>query len=636
MRPRLAVLLLAASLVASPALTACQLLGDEVGPESALATLQDGLATRDLSEVVFDPADPTADPTDDYAAAVEGLGEVEPKVEVGEAEVTDDTATATLSWQWDLDGEELDGEPWAYSTSADLTRVDDVWQVTWAPSLVEPSLVAGERLTLTDTPAERGRITGAGDRAIVAPRDVVLLGLDKTKLTAEQVSAGQVAASARAIADALALDAATYTQQAEAAGDKAFVQALVLRAEEATKGVPPAYAQIPGAVSIATQQHLAPTRGFAAPILGTVGDATAEIIEASDGEVGAGDVVGLSGLQARYDDQLAGIAGLTVIAAGANNDRAVHEVPAQPGDPLRTTLDIDLQAKAETALADVGPASAIVAIRPSDGAILAAASGPGSGGLNTATYGQYAPGSTFKVVSSLALLRTGLRPEQSVQCPATTVVDGKSFKNYDDYPASGLGTITLRRAVAGSCNTAFITARDRLADGDLAEAAAALGLGVDHDLGFPAYFGQVPPPETETEAAADLIGQGTVLASPMTMATVAASVAAGRAVLPVLLPDHEVTQTPPVAPLTGDEAASLRALMRAVVTEGSGSFLADLPGEVGAKTGTAEYGAADGSNGLPTHAWMIATQGDLAVAVFVETGESGSRTAGPVLERFLS
>ena len=623
MRSRLAVL----ALVASLALTGCQLLGVDEGPEPTLDSLAGGLSSGDLSGVRFD----AADAAEQYAEVVDGLGEVDPTIEVAEPSVTDDTATAELTWSW-----ELDAQPWTYVTTADLARVDDAWQVTWAPSLVEPSLVEGEHLTLTRTPAERGRITGAGDRAIVAPRDVVRLGLDKTKLTAEQVAAGQVIASAQAIASALEVDAAAFTERAEAAGDKAFVEALVLRAEEATTAVPPDFAGIPGAVAIADQQDLAPTRGFAAPILGSVGDATAEIIEKSGGEVEAGDVVGLSGLQARYDDDLAGTPGLTVIAAGADNDRAVHEVAPVPGAPLRTTLDIDLQTKAEQALAAIGPASALVAIRPSDGAILAAASGPGSEGLNTATYGQYAPGSTFKVVSSLALLRSGLRPEDSVQCPATTVVDGKSFKNYDDYPSSGIGTITLRQAVANSCNTAFISSRDRLHDGDLAKAAAALGLGVDHDLGFPAYFGQVPPPEGETEAAADLIGQGKVLASPMAMATVAASVAAGRAVLPVLLPDLGTAQTPPPAPLTGSEAASLRALMRAVVTDGSGSFLLDLPGEVGAKTGTAEYGSPDASGSLPTHTWMIATQGDLAVAVFVETGESGSRTAGPILERFLS
>ena len=53
-------------------------------------------------------------------------------------------------------------------------------------------------------------------------------------------------------------------------------------------------------------------------------------------------------------------------------------------------------------------------------------------------------------------------------------------------------------------------------------------MGVDHDLGFPAYFGSVEPPGSETEQAADLIGQGRILASPMTMATVIASVQHGR------------------------------------------------------------------------------------------------------------
>ena len=286
-------------------------------------------------------------------------------------------------------------------------------------------------------------------------------------------------------------------------------------------------------------------------------------------------------------------------------------------------------------LAGTGPVSALVAIRPSSGDILAAANGPGNDGLNAATFGQYAPGSTFKVVSSLALLRSGLRPEAPVTCDPTTVVDGKTFKNYDDYPATGIGRITLRQAVANSCNTAFISERDRLDDTALADAAGSLGLGIDRDLGFPAYFGQVPAPEGETEKAADLIGQGRVLASPMAMAAVAASVSAGSTVTPRLVADHEVPAAQAPAPLTPAEADQLRGLMRSVVTDGSGRFLAALPGAVGAKTGTAEYGSPDASGALPTHTWMIATQGDLAVAVFVETGVSGSQTAGPLLEQFL-
>jgi cell division protein FtsI/penicillin-binding protein 2 len=88
-----------------------------------------------------------------------------------------------------------------------------------------------------------------------------------------------------------------------------------------------------------------------------------------------------------------------------------------------------------------------------------------------------------------------------------------------------------------------------------------------------------------------------------------------------------------VEPVSRAEAATLRALLRGVVTSGSGRGLADVPGPpVIAKTGTAEF-ERDGK--VLTHAWMIAARGDLAVAAFVDVGESGSGTAGPLLEAFL-
>ena len=118
-----------------------------------------------------------------------------------------------------------------------------------------------------------------------------------------------------------------------------------------------------------------------------------------------------------------------------------------------------------------------MAIRPSTGAILAAANGPGNDGYNFATYGQLAPGSTFKSVSSLALLRAGLTPDTIVPCTTSIIVDGKRFENYDDYPRRRDRRIPLRTAVANSCNTAFISQAGKLGDGDLADAAASLGLG---------------------------------------------------------------------------------------------------------------------------------------------------------------
>src|SRR5699024_205296 len=136
-------------------------------------------------------------------------------------------------------------------------------------------------------------------------------------------------------------------------------------------------------------------------------------------------------------------------------------------------------------LSDVEPASALVAIRPSDGHILAVASGPGSKGLHTATYRRFAPGSTFKTISTLALLRSGLTPQSKVPCTHAIDVRGKQFTNDSYYPASGFGRIPLTLALANSCNTAYVSQHGRLHGEDLAQAGAALGFGVDHDIGFP-------------------------------------------------------------------------------------------------------------------------------------------------------
>jgi len=119
----------------------------------------------------------------------------------------------------------------------------------------------------------------------------------------------------------------------------------------------------------------------------------------------------------------------------------------------------------------------------------------------------------------------------------------------------------------------------------------------------------------------------------MTMATVIGSIQAGHTVVPRLIESVDVSVPDEAEPLARSEAADLRSMLRGVVTSGSGAGLLDVPGPpVIAKTGTAEF-EKDGR--VRTHAWMIAAQGDLAVAVFVDLGSSGSGTAGPILEAFL-
>ncbi|WP_121254128.1 penicillin-binding transpeptidase domain-containing protein [Nocardioides ferulae] len=607
-------------------LSACE--GDADPPDGAEAAeaareLAAALSAGDLDGVDFRATDgPDASAALDLVT--EGMGETEPSVEVTEVVDGDDSARVELTWSWPVAD-----KMWSYPVETRLTLVDDEWQAGWSPSLVHPSLKEHEVLALSTEGAERGDVLGADGRALVTARPVVRFGIDRS-----QVPERRAGAAAGQLARLVGIDVAPYVDRVEAAGDRAFVEAIVFRADELPARVEEGYELIPGVLALADELPLAPTPEFAAPLLGSVGEVTAEMIEEQPERYQLGDRAGLSGLQARYDEQLQGRPGAVVLARDEQQDeRELFRVPARPGRPLRLTLHLDLQREAERLLAQVRPASALVALRPSTGDLLVVANGPGTEGYNMASFGQFAPGSTFKIVSSLALLRSGLTPDSPLECPDTTTVEGKQFENYDDYPSSAVGRIALRTAVAHSCNTAFVAQTGRLGADDLAGAAASLGLGVDHDLGFPAYFGSVPPPASDVELAADLIGQGKVLASPMAMAAVIGSVQRGELVVPRLLEQVEVSAPDGVAPLTGDEANALRAMLRGVVTTGSGAGLADLPGSPAiAKTGTAEF---ERGGRLRTHAWMVAAQGDLAVAVFVEEGASGSGTAGPILESFL-
>ena len=533
----------------------------------------------------------------------------------------------------------------------------------------------------THTPA-RADILGAGDVPLVTYRPVVNVGIDKPAL-----GGADPADSATKLAQLVGVDPAAYAQQVQASGPEAFVAAITLR-EDGRTITDGQIGEIPGARAVRDFLPLAPTRTFARALLGTAAEANAEQIEKSNGALKAGDTTGTGGLQQQYDAQLRGSDGIQVFAEKAGltaeekqtlpdeGRRVLFQTEIKVGTPLKTTLDPKLQQLAEDVLGKVGPASAIVALRPSSGAVLAAASGPGSNGYDTAMLGQYAPGSIFKMVDSLAMFRNGMTPDSKVDCPSTLTVDGRTFKNAEGYPASSLGSVTLRDAFAHSCNTAFINARDTVSQAQLESAATSLGVAVEAPaLGAAAFLGSVPGDSAGTEHAASMIGQGKVLLSPLAAAIMAGSVAKGAPVAAqlVLNPNEGVTSpgaestatagtgtagTSPAAPPSGDattdtatpsapvpaatvgtpvtaaEAASLADMMRAVVTSGHAGFLASVPGEpVGAKTGTAEFG-----NDTPpkTHAWIVAVHGDLAVAVFVEDGGLGATTSGPLLKEFLT
>ncbi|WP_019482187.1 MULTISPECIES: penicillin-binding transpeptidase domain-containing protein [unclassified Arthrobacter] len=619
-------------------LTACT--DDRPTANDAAAAFAEGLSTLDVAGSAFTTGS-VETVNADLAAITAALDPLTPSVSVGEVEsASEDQATAQLNHVWDVDESD---EDWTYSTTVELSRTDDVWQVVWDPAVAVEGLAAGEVLATSSVPAARGDILGADGQVLVTDRPVLRIGLDKTQLEEEQL-----AGSAQDLAGLVGVDPAAFTSQVEGAGPEAFVEAIVLRDDASRTITDDELDAVPGVLALPDELALAPTRTFARELLGSVGQASAELIEQSGAELEAGDVTGLSGLQLQHNDQLAGTPGLTITAAPAEpadgvEARPLFEKDPVAGEPLNITVDQSLQALAEEVLEEEPSASAIVAVRPSTGEILTVANGPGSAGLQTALLGQYAPGSTFKVATSLALLREGFTPESSTQCTEELVVDGRSFNNASTYPAAFLGDIPLLQTFAQSCNTGFIATRDVVSQEKLAAAAADLGVGVEASIGIPAFFGSVPETAEGTAHAASMIGQGEVLVSPLALAVMTASVGAGERVTPTLLADDpagnvtgaDSSPSPAGTPgaLTVEEAGTLQTLMAAVVAEGGATVLADVPGDpVLAKTGTAEFGNEDPPR---THAWIVALQGDLAVAVFVEEGDLGSTSGGPLMAAFL-
>ncbi|HWC40806.1 MAG TPA: penicillin-binding transpeptidase domain-containing protein, partial [Actinomycetota bacterium] len=282
----------------------------------------------------------------------------------------------------------------------------------------------------------------------------------------------------------------------------------------------------------------------------------------------------------------------------------------------------------EAALDPVAKPAAVVAIEPSTGELRAVVSTPVQG-YNRALLGRYPPGSTFKVVTAGALLAGGLRPGDPVDCPKEAKVGGRTFGNFED---EVLGRIPFSSAFANSCNTAFVQQAAKRLDGDeLVATAARFGFGLDPSPGIPAVTSRVPPPSDRADLAAEAFGQGRVTASPLQMATVAATVANGRWHHPSLVSGGAAEPGDAPEPLDPKVATTLRTLMREVVTNGTAAP-ANLPAGTGGKTGTAEFGTGDP---LPTHAWFIGFRGDLAFAVVVEDGGVGGKVAAPVAARFL-
>jgi hypothetical protein len=291
-----------------------------------------------------------------------------------------------------------------------------------------------------------------------------------------------------------------------------------------------------------------------------------------------------------------------------------------------TTISPQAERAALQAVAQAG-GSSIVAVQPSTGDILAIA--------NNAQFNDFAltarvaPGSTMKIITSTALINSGLTSEGSpVACPGTYTVQGITYHNDND-ESEPAGT-PFSYDFAQSCNNAFSQWWTQLNGRLAATAQGYYGLDQPWSIGLPgvpATYFDAPAGASGSELAQEAFGEGQLTASPLAMASVAATVDSGQFRQPVLVPGTATVSASPLPASTDDQ---LKDMMRDVVTEGTAASIGLGP-DVYAKTGTADVQNQDEPN-----SWMVAFDPgqDIAIAALVINAGYGAQVAGLEVKAF--
>lgn len=376
------------------------------------------------------------------------------------------------------------------------------------------------------------------------------------------------------------------------------------------------------------------------------------------------DFVGIVNIERTYEASLRGHPGEEIVrrdARGRKRDAYVSH-SSEPGNNVFLTLDLKLQEYAYRQLQ--GRSGVVVAMNPSDGAILAMVSSPGfdpndpgsfskegSYLLNKTIQENYPPGSTFKLITSLAALRAGISPEKEFSC------NGKYYlpqwnKPFTCFSPNGHGWVNMRDAIKYSCNIYFYQLSEAVGAKRLVDCAFQLGLGSPTGVELSGEVGGYLP----LNVAAGLppgevillgIGQGRIAATPLQMLNAYCTFAnGGRLWVPHLLdriesPDGEVIaradRTYHEIPLSSSMRSTiLDGLVATVNEEGGTAYKAGFPREwkVAGKTGTAQR------DQEATDAWFIGfapyDNPELAILVLVEKGGHGGSVAAPLARDILA
>jgi cell division protein FtsI/penicillin-binding protein 2 len=509
------------------------------------------------------------------------------------------------------------------SATLHLVQGQGKWLVQWTPATIAPQLRQGDQLSLRTTWPARAPILGAGGAPLTIQGQVVTIGVEGLRIkdpAAVQAALVSVGATAAQASDAIAAAKLHPT----------YFEPVFTVSRDRYSQIQSTIYPIPGTVFQHGTALSAVTPGLTAGIVGTVGPITAQELSRLGAPYTAQSTVGQTGLEGVSERQLAGTPGATisVVTARGASVATVARLAPVPGTAVRTTINPQAQMAAESALAGEQKIAALVAVDASTGAVLAAVS-VNTGSFDLALDGAQPPGSTFKVITSTALITHGLTPQSAASCPLTATVDGEVFHNAEgEAPLS-----TLLQAFTESCNTAFIQlATKNLSVPDLPAAAAMYGLTKAPKLGLVAFGGSVPPPTDAADLAATSIGQGRVLLSPLGLAMVAAAVDTGTVRAPRLVdgaPDDSAatSQLPPAV------VSALHEMMASVVASGTAAGQG-LPAGTYAKTGTAQYGT---TAPLKTDAWLMGFNGKIAfAALVVDSNGNGGPTCGPIVAKFLS
>lgn len=447
---------------------------------------------------------------------------------------------------------------------------------------------------------------------------------------------------------------------------------------------------LPGVTPDAGLSRYYPDGSAAAHIVGYLGDPPKEEVDRNPLFREPGFKIGREGIEDRFDDRLRGLQGSRRVEVNAYG-REIRDLPpkkdAKKGDDIRLTIDMTLQRFVTDAFGEEAAGAVVMDVR--SGEILSLVSTPtfdpneftrGMSSenwqglladprkplLNKALAGQFAPGSTLKMIVALAALERGAISEDTTfYCGGRHRVGNHTFHCWK---REGHGRLGLKDAIAKSCDTFFYKIAEQMDIDHIAEMAERFGLGQRYDLPVDGMSGGLIPtkdwkertqraPWQKGDTVNAAIGQGYMLATPLQLTVMTARLASGRMIIPSLW--REGGPSPfsrfehvDVNPL---HLATIRRAMEMVTEVGGTAHDYRRPRGaplLAGKTGTAQVrritqaerdtGVLDNDE-LPwqyrDHALFVGygpvEAPRAAVGVLVQHGGGGSSTAAPIARKIL-